>query len=84
MDDHPERDELHAFAQGKLPREQAGQVVSHILGCEPCREETARLNLWHLRQLRERRRRFTPGADEDEGRSLLTGICLPILEAQGA
>ena len=81
MKDHPGREELFAFAAGRLPRERAAEVVSHIArGCQSCREEAARVNLRYLRQVRESRAQASVRVDDDGGRPALTEIRLPLLE----
>lgn len=79
MNGHPTREDLLAFAEGRLPRERTAEVVLHFLhGCGSCQEEAARLNLWHLRQMRERRPPVRRWADEDEARPALTEVRLPL------
>ena len=51
VEEHPSREKLHQFVEGRLRREEARQVVEHILqGCRACRDEAVQYNLLRLRR----------------------------------
>ncbi|HEV7507728.1 MAG TPA: hypothetical protein VGS07_22785 [Thermoanaerobaculia bacterium] len=49
MEEHPSREDLRRFVEGRLDRDEARRVVAHFIdGCRICGDEAVRYNLLRL------------------------------------